>query len=394
MKNILYKRDKKGKLMSWTIHYDNTSYLTEYGYVDGILTKTLPTFVQQKNVGKVNETSIEEQVLFEVKSKIQYQLDHGYSYEIPQFDKKFEVSLAEKYIDRVEKNKLDFPYICQPKYDGIRCTMQMEDGVLTLKSRTGKKFYACPHLISNSFICKLFEIYPDMILDGELYNHDLKTNFNKIVSIVKKVKVNENDIVESEAFIKYYIFDVYFPNKKDLSYSVRNHLLRIAYHDLAENDFSSSYYEMVYDFNDSDVEDTMKYIARNEQDVENYLNKFIAAGYEGIMLKKDEPYFFGRSTSMLKYKRFKDEEYTIIDILDGKGNLAGIASSIVCVDNYGNTFKAGLMGTQEFAKEIFDNKNSYIGKKGTVKYQELTPVKNGKGGVPRFGKIVTIRDYE
>jgi hypothetical protein len=30
----------------------------------------------------------------------------------------------------------------------------------------------------------------------------------------------------------------------------------------------------------------------------------------------------------------------------------------------------------------------------TIVYQALTPVQNGKGGVPRFGKMREIRNYE
>lgn len=395
MKNLLYKRDKNGKLMRWEILYDDVSYSTQYGYVDGVLTITLPTFVNQKNVGKSNETSIKDQVLLEVKSKIQYQLDHGYSYEIPEIEKPFAVSLAEKYIDRVEKNKLSFPYICQPKYDGVRCSIRKENGTFVMKSRANKDFVACPHIVMNEFIFNLFKKYPDMILDGELYNHELKDNFNKIVSIVKKVKLNIKDIEKSEKLIKYYIFDVYFIDKPDLTYTERNKILQDAFYSFA--DFSGcEYYEMVYDFNSTPFsQDTkLKYVAYNENDVEHYIDEFVNDGYEGIMLKKDVPYFFGRSFDMLKYKRFKDEEYPIVDIEEGKGNLKGIASAIICKADNGTEFKAGIIGTQEYAKNLFENKSKYFGKLATVKYQELTPVKNGKGGVPRFGKVTTIRDYE
>ena len=118
----LYKRDKKGKVRAWTIEHDAVSYWTISGiYPDGKMTKTAPTFVEQKNVGKANETSLEQQVLNEVASKIQYQIDQGFTYEIPTEEKRFEVSLANKYQDRIEKNKLDFPYFVEPKLDGVRC---------------------------------------------------------------------------------------------------------------------------------------------------------------------------------------------------------------------------------------------------------------------------------
>lgn len=97
---------------------------------------------------------------------------------------------------------------------------------------------------------------------------------------------------------------------------------------------------------------------------------------------------------MLKYKFFKDAEYKIVDFEEGKGNLAGIAASVVCVADNGTEFRAGVTGTQDYARTLFKNKENYIGMLATIKYQELTPVQDGKGGVPRFGKMMAIRDYE
>ena len=136
-------------------------------------------------------------------------------------------------------------------------------------------------------------------------------------------------------------------------------------------------------------------VAQSEDKVDEYLENQLKLGYEGIMLKKfDVPYFFGRSFDMLKYKRFKDAEFKIVDIEDGKGNKKGKATAVICVDDNGTEFKAGVTGTEEFAAEMFANKEVFIGKIATIKYQELTPVKDGKGGVPRFGKMTAIRDYE
>ena len=99
----LYKRDKKGKVRAWTIEHDNKSYWTISGiHPDGKMTKTAPTFVEAKNVGRANETTVEQQVEIEVKSKIQYQIDHGFTYEIPAEEREFAVSLADKYVDRLQ----------------------------------------------------------------------------------------------------------------------------------------------------------------------------------------------------------------------------------------------------------------------------------------------------
>ena len=55
-----------------------------------------------------------------------------------------------------------------------------------MTSRNGKPIVSAPH-ISDS-LKKFFTQYPSIVLDGELYNHKFKNDFNKIMSLVKKTK--------------------------------------------------------------------------------------------------------------------------------------------------------------------------------------------------------------
>lgn len=398
----LYKRDKKGNLLEWTIDHDNVSYWTISGRCDGKKIQTSPTFAKQKNVGKANETSLEQQVLNEVASKIQKQIDLGYSYEIPTEDKKFEVSLANKYQDRLEKGKLDFPYIIESKVDGLRTYLQLIDNQIVMKSRKHKEFVSCPHIKENEVVKKFFELYPDAILDGELYNHDLKNDFNKIVSLVKKTKPKPADLEESAKLVQFHCFDSYYPSEPELLYTERKARLLdifvqngwVEHHtkDLQKDGFYIVGIDWIHYFGKGwKLGNT---IADSETLIEHYIDSYVKNGYEGIMLKKDVPYFFGRSFDMLKYKKFKDAEYKIVDFEEGKGNLAGIAAAVICETDNGEQFKAGVTGTQDYARNLYENRNEYVGKLATIKYQELTPMKDGKGGVPRFGKMIEIRDYE
>ena len=406
----LYKRDKKGKVRAWMIEHDDKSYWTISGiHPDGKMTKTAPTFVEQKNVGKANETSLEQQVLNEVASKIQYQIDQGFTYEIPTEEKRFEVSLANKYQDRIEKNKLDFPYIVEPKLDGVRCYIKMVDGVIRMFSRKHKEFVACPHIAKNEFVQKFFETYPDAILDGELYNHELKDDFNKIVSLVKKTKPKAEDLEESAKLVQYHCFDSYYPAEPQMIYTKRKMRLMnlLGYEeDGYLTDGEDRWGDNKFVFYDNFVIVGVEWafylnrgwkahqsIADKEEHVEHWIRKFTSDGYEGIMLKKNAPYFFGRSFDMLKYKRFVDSEFEIVDVEEGLGNSAGLASAIVCKSG-DNTFKAGIIGDNDYSRKLLNDKEKVIGKLATVVYQSLTPSKDGSGGVPRFGKVKSIRDYE
>ena len=403
----LYKRDKKGKVRAWTIEHDDKSYWTISGiHPDGKMTKTAPTFVEAKNVGRVNETTVEQQVEFEVKSKIQYQIDHGFTYEIPAEEREFAVSLADKYVDRLEKGKIEFPYVVEPKLDGVRCYIKLVDDKVTMWSRGNKEFKSVPHLAENRFVIEFFKKYPDAILDGELYNHALKNDFNKIVSLVKKTKPTDADLEESKKIVEYHCFDSYYPSEPELNYVQRKVRVGEVVSDIRGTDvlFNETFVAceevkivglFLVKQKESDTLGWWLNVVQTPEKADEYLENQLNLGYEGIMLKKfDVPYFFGRSFDMLKYKRFKDAEFKIVDIEDGKGNKKGKATAVICVDDNGTEFKAGVTGTEEFAAEMFANKEAYIGKIATIKYQELTPVKDGKGGVPRFGKMTSVRDYE
>lgn len=405
----LYKKDKKGKVRQWTIEHDDVSYWTISGiYPNGKMTKTAPTYVEQKNVGKENETSIEEQIVLEVGSKIKHQLDLGFSENIPTDDeeRRFDVSLADKYVDRLEKGKLNFPYEVEPKLDGVRCYIKMVDDKIRMFSRQHKEFKSVPHLAENRFVIEFFKKYPDAILDGELYNHALKNDFNKIVSLVKKTKPTAADLEESKQIVEYHCFDSYYPSEPELNYVQRKVKVGEVISDIRGTDvlFNETVVTceevkvvglMCIKRRDNEEIGWWLNVVQTEEKADEYLESQLKAGYEGIMLKKhDVPYFFGRSFDMLKYKRFKDAEYKIVGIEDGKGNKKGKATAVICVGDNGTEFKAGVTGTEEYAAEMFTNKEAYIGKIATVKYQELTPEKDGKGGVPRFGKMVSVRDYE
>lgn len=408
MEETLYKRDKHDHVRFWTIQHDNVSYWTISGiFPNGKAQKTAPTFVEQKNIGKANETSLEEQVIKEVKAKIAYQIDHGFTYEVPDInDKRFEVSLASKYIDRKEKNKLVYPYIYQQKLDGIRCYLKCERGSdeffgdsfmnISAWSRGHKEFVSVEHLKQDRVITAIFERFPDIILDGELYNHELKSDFNRICSLVKKTKPTQADLDESKEKIYFNCFDCYFKNSPNLTFMQRNERLMSYVDDLyylKEEVEEESRFRFVTSEGISLFGGLNKFLASDEE-VEEQIKEYVDEGFEGIMLKHDVPYFFGRSTDLLKYKFFKDGEYKIVTFEEGKGNLKGIAASVVCVADNGTEFRAGVTGTQDEARQMFIDRDKYVGKLATIKYQELTPVQDGKGGVPRFGKMVTVRDYE
>ena len=118
------------------------------------------------------------------KQKYTKQLDKGYVENIEDVHEitLYNPMLAQKFEDRVDG--LSFPLYTQPKLDGVRCIVYMQDGELVAKSRQ-------ENLLMSLFIFlkklkPFFEQSPNAVLDGELYNHDYKNDFNKIISLVHR----------------------------------------------------------------------------------------------------------------------------------------------------------------------------------------------------------------
>ena len=107
----------------------------------------------------------------------------------------------------------------QPKLDGIRCIMKPNG----CYSRNGKKFMNVQHLYTKT-IKDLFKQNPLLVLDGELYNHDLRDNFEKIVSLVRKQKPTSEDRKEARKLIQYHVYDfvMAYKGKLDLIESDMN----------------------------------------------------------------------------------------------------------------------------------------------------------------------------
>ena len=73
------------------------------------------------------------------------------------------------------------PTFIQPKLDGVRCLIQAEKLPFDMGydvvaySRTGKVWKNIDHILES--LAPFFNKYPDVILDGELYNHDFRDDF-------------------------------------------------------------------------------------------------------------------------------------------------------------------------------------------------------------------------
>jgi ATP-dependent DNA ligase len=358
----IYKKTKTGATQEWTIEVSDNKYRTHSGQVGGQITTNAWTVVYGKNEGKANGTTDIEQALKEAIAKRTKKLESGYFESINNINEQqyFEPMLAAKWEDY--KDKIQYPIYSQAKLDGIRCIVT-KDGMF---SRNGKSIISAPHIIDS--LRNLFVVNPDLIFDGELYADKFANDFNTIVSLVKKTKPTDADLAESKKQIEYHIYDLPSSNKNFLHRAYDLGILFETYLEMGK------YCRLV---------DTRK--AENEESVMEQYGLLVEAGYEGQILRVDAPYENKRSKSLLKHKSFIDEEYQILDIVEGEGNRSGTAGYMVFNTREGKRFKSNVKGTWDETAEMLKNKNQLIGKQATIKYFNLTP-----DGIPRFPYVINI----
>lgn len=367
---ILFKRTNTSAIQQWRIWTEiNTkgkdkivSIVTEYGQKDSDnLQFTTEIIKEGKNIGKKNETSIEQQADKEAKANWDKKKKNGYFENIKQIDKQtfFQPMLAKKFDEF--KTKISYPVILDRKYNGGRLIAK-KDGLF---SRKGELFLSIPHIFE--VLKPLFDKYPDLILDGEVYNHEYRYKLNEIMHLIRKSKnISKQDLIDSEAKIKYYVYD-------GLGFDgVTNTTRLVERRKAIKKHFSNIKY----------IEIVTGQTVDTEKELYKYYEDFLEDGYEGGIVRNiDSPYENKRSKYLLKLKPEDDSEATILDINEGVGNWAGTGKKIT-LEWQGQKFDASFKGSIEQGREFLKNKKQWIGKEVTFLYNGLTGL-----GTPNFARI-------
>jgi len=260
----------------------------------------------------------------------------------------------------------------QPKLDGVRCVIQYErrvqprEDVVVAYSRTGKEWKNIEHILFN--LKPWFALNPNVILDGELYNHGLKDDFEKIISLVRKTKPTEEDRLESAQYVEFHCYDIIDENmtfeerNRFITQVVpRNHTVK---HVKTQAIATESLAKIVH-----------------QQNLDN--------GYEGSILRTNDVYKCGRSWHLRKFKDFSDTEATITGWVEGKGKRKGTIGKFLAIDADGIEFGMPVMDNFKYLQDNFKLMQSYVGKIATFTYFERT-----KANSYRHPLFKCIRDYE
>ena len=286
--------------------------------------------------------------------------------------------LAHKYDD----SRVDWslPVYIQPKLDGVRCLIKRvsdfpgQENLASFSvkaySRTGKEFKNVKH-ITNA-LKPFFFNNPDVTLDGELYNHELKNDFEKIISLVRKQKPTDDDRRDAQHLVQFHCYD-YFDGVMYDSYSTRQDQLAC----------SNIYGYCVRYVETHQVESYD--IARANHKV------YLEDGYEGSIIRLDGLYKHGRSYDLMKFKDFSDTEATIVGYELGKGKRTGTLGKFLMLDDEGVQFGCppGKGYSYKDLSNMLLNINDYIGQRATFTYFQRT-----QAGSYRHPLFKCIRNYE
>lgn len=441
----LYAVDKNGKIKVWTAAVlqpadkmsTEAGYATAritHGYIDGKQQVALRDYNTGKNIGRSNETTPLDQCISETrrkwtdkKEKEGYSetkpADYGEGYGdvsgnylgdgdivdgsegatasgpfLPMLAQTFNpadaiTSTASAASAAASKKKkvIKFPCFVQPKLDGLRCVSYAircgNDVTVALQSRTGAFFTGLPHIAAA--LRPYLSQHQSVVIDGELYTDQMP--FEELAGLIKKKKITDSD-VERLKKVKYHVYDIFDHSQSNMPYSERLGVLTDAVRRCAcvANSALSASGRMLR----SAMEAAMVVVlVRTEKvvglpDFRRLFSEFVESGYEGIMLRNAEGVYRAnyRSNDLQKYKEFMENEYLITGFTQGEGRDTG-AVIWYCETEDGKEFTVRPRGTMEQRRTWFHMGKTYIGKKLTVIYQELT-----EEGKPRFPVGKAIRD--
>jgi len=377
----------------WSIRVlerDGTGVIeTTHGYVDGKKQINEKVISTGKNIGKKNETTPLQQAVSEAKASWIKKKESGYS-PIGITDTVSDITKGVATVDLDDKGESDegedagrgkgidkdvpspmlahdflkrgkaikFPCFAQRKYDGTRCVAMSGKGLF---SRNKKRY---PHL--DHIVAEINKLPSTIILDGELYSDTL--TFQEIVGIVKRETLKEGD-QEKQIQIKLHVYDII--NKAP--YEERYANLQMLF-----NKYKFKHLVLVK----SDI-------CESEEAMKELHAQYVAENFEGLMLRnKAGLYKNSRAVDLQKFKAFETEEFKIVSYKEGEGLETGCVIWICEAEN-GLHFACRPRGTREEREVLYSDGKKYVGKKLTVRYQEMTD-----SNLPRFPVGIAIRDYE
>ena len=291
---------------------------------------------------------------------------------IPGFIPEFNVMLANKYFDKpsVMDGK---EFAITTKIDGSRIIAMKCDGDVSFWTRQGQKYEGLVDLEADLMSCP----YDNFVFDGELVaiDTDKEDTYKNTMKLSRTKDLSKHGL-------KMLVFD-YLPvndfltQRSEMAYKTRRAKLSTMFN---SKDFI--YFELL----------PLLYFGRDASVIIDILNSQVGKGEEGIMLNDmDAPYVFGRTSSLLKVKKFQDTELKIIGFEEGDNKLTGTLGAFVC-EYKGNVVKVGSGLSDGDRAYFWANQDKYLNRYITVKYFEESYDSKTKLPSLRFPIYMRVRE--
>lgn len=341
----LYRKNSMG-IGTWRVRVveclsTRATILIAHSVVEGGSEVTHTDEIRLNNSGR----NIEAQVILEMNSRVNRQLDKGYKRTrdealLGSTNQMGLINpmLAQKLQDvRLTQAHFADAYV-QLKYDGHRCLITKQNGEMLAYSRKGKPITTIPHILED--IAQW--IQDGDTLDGELYIHG--TALQTISSIIKREQTASRQLIYHwyDLCDKTRPFGKRYATMADLHANSRNPAVVLV--------------------------PTQKVSKMAE--VYEHFRKARADGYEGSMLRVSTHGYQDakRSDQLIKVKERHDCEVTV---LGARPSSQGWAILQVKTD-WGVTFDISAPGSVVEKTEVLVNIDKYIGRLLNIEYAMLT----------------------
>ena len=279
----------------------------------------------------------------------------------------FNVTLAKPIADDIDFSQRK-PMFIQPKLDGVRCYININGAF----SRNHKPFHNVKHILTE--LKPFFAANPHITLDGELYNHRFRDNFNKIISLVRKQKPTQADKFEAASSLQFHCYDLFSSKYPQAKFS--------------ERELNIEMYKAQYGWRS--IQTVQTDIVFTRKDLNKYHKRNKQNGYEGSMLRQNTPYQQRRTTDLQKVKDWSDTEITVTGYIEGKGKFERGLGKFIGFDSDNRVVEVPWPTlTIEQRRKVWSQRTRYIGQVLTFEYFERTPA-----GAYRFPRAKAFRNYE
>lgn len=378
----LISLDGKGKIRIFYTHYKYNSDKEIYEisrYSSQYKGKKTwgPVIIVER--GKVNRTKL-EQTKLQWDHLIKEKLDKGYKKvnkdpelysedELKQIvgdyttnqDGLLKPMLAKQEKDIKNRKIFDKEWYSSVKINGVRCFIYKgNDNKLHTASRGSITYdFVLKHILNHPKLIELFNEYPSIILDGEIYNH--LTPLNEISGVCRSQKTAYDG-----DFLQFYWYDIVDVEK---TFEERLSLM---------NKIKDKYN---FQFNPTkewvDNELKIQFVPQIKvsgfDNMMDLHNQYVENGWEGLVIRDPEKTYKpgARDQRMIKIKVYKEDTFLVVGIEQGLRMYDDMC--FVLKTKEGKEFKAKPLGTKEQKIEYTDNfESKYLNHLGDCKYFNIS----------------------